>query len=31
MVDYSYQAHIFNAIVGANQLVFKDVFLASIA
>jgi hypothetical protein len=29
-ISYSYQAHIFNAIVGVNQLVCKDNFKASI-
>jgi carbonic anhydrase/acetyltransferase-like protein (isoleucine patch superfamily) len=31
MVGHSYQIHIFNVVVGANQLVCKDVFLTSIA
>jgi carbonic anhydrase/acetyltransferase-like protein (isoleucine patch superfamily) len=31
MVGHSYQIHIFNVVVGVNQLVCMDVFLTSIA
>jgi len=30
MVSHNYQAHIFNAIVGVDQLVCENVFMASI-
>jgi hypothetical protein len=30
MVSHNYQAHIFNAIVGVDQVVCKNVFMASI-